>query len=111
MEEDENIKLMSEETAKELTQRFLALANEKPFVEEALKRYTLELYSLIWRNLELSHFDAMIKYYMCKFKYLLSKWPFRRYRLLRARKALIRYRDAFHASENFKREFHYEKTE
>lgn len=109
MEEEHEFKGISEETAQKLSQAFLALAVETPFKAEELAKTTDTLVYLIRRDLALRLLDAMSGYYMCKFKYYLSKWPFHRYRLIRARKALIKYRKAFHDCEDFQREFGYEK--
>lgn len=108
MEEEHEIKTISEEPAQELSQAVLALAVETPFKAEELAKATDTLVYLIWRDLALRQLDAMYGYYMSKFKYYLSKWPFHRYRLMRARKALVKYRKAFHDCEDFQREFGYE---
>lgn len=111
MEEDENIKGITEETAQELAKAIESFAVQTPFVTSEIKEFTDKLSHLIVRDLKITHFGAMQDYYMCKFRYLLSKWPLHWYRLLRARKALIKYRNAFHALESFKREFGYEEAE
>ena len=106
-----NIKGISEETANELSKRMLALANQVPFVTEELKRQYNGLVSLIWQELEMRHIDMMMDYNKWRLIYMFSKWPFRWYCLMRARKALVKYRSAFHDCERFKREFKYEEFE
>lgn len=105
MGEEHEIKGILEETVQEFSQAFLAIAVETPFKAEELAKATDTLVHLIWRDLALRQVDSMLNYYMSKLKYYLSKWPFHRYRLMRARKALVKYRKAFHDCEDFERKF------
>lgn len=110
MEEEHEIKTISEETAQEFLQSLLDIADDSPFAAKDLQLITNRITSIIIHELAERLLESAFNYYKCKVNYrYLSKKCFRWYYLIKARKALVKYRHAFHYFEDFKREFGYEK--
>lgn len=109
MEEEHEFKGISEETAQEFLQSLLDIADDSPFSANDLQLITNRLTSIIIHELAERLLESAFNYFKCKVNYrYLSKKCFRWYYLIKARKALIKYRKAFHYYEDFKREFGYE---
>lgn len=112
MEEEHEIKTISEETAQEFLQSLLDIADDSPFSANDLQLITNRLTSIIFHELAERLLESAFNYFKCKVHYrFLSKKCFRWYYLKKTRKALIKYRKAFHDFEDFKREFGYEMAE
>jgi len=104
--EEHEIKTISEETAQEFLQSLLDFADDSPFAAKNLQLITNRITSIIIHELAERLLESAFNYFKCKANYrYLSKKCVRWYYLIKARKALVKYRKAFHDFEDFKRIF------
>lgn len=115
MEEEHEIKTISEETAQEFLQSLLDIADDSPFAAKDLQLITNRIKSTIIHSLAERLLEYAFNYFKCKIHYrFLSNKCFRNkcfrwYYLIKARKALVKYRNAFHDFEDFKKIYGDEK--
>ena len=105
MQEENEQKRITEETAQTLLRGMKAMAEQAPFATAEIKRLTDEIIGIIHRNIAVKCASLMTEYYMRKWKMIFAEWPMRWYRRMRARKALRLYHNAFRILVEFKRRF------